>query len=120
MAREETREVVYLEREGGSMGPLLLGAVLGLAAGLLLAPHSGGETRRRIQRRMRQLQDLVGDEVAELREGLTDREEGEAEAGPPTTREAIRGDLERRLAEARGRRRAARSAEADEDEEPVA
>ena len=119
MARDEAREVVYLDRDGSTLGPLLLGAVLGLAAGLLLAPRSGEQTRRRIQRRMRQLQDLVGDEVAELREGLTDREDAEPEA-PPTTREAIRGDLERRLAEARGRSRATRSTEADEDEEPVA
>ena len=34
---------------GGTIVALLLGAVVGAAAGLLLAPHSGRETRRRLR-----------------------------------------------------------------------
>jgi len=35
---------------GGTIVALLLGAVVGAAAGLLLAPHAGRETRRRLRK----------------------------------------------------------------------
>jgi gas vesicle protein len=117
MARDSEREVVYVEREGGSLKPILFGALVGLAVGLLFAPQSGEETRRVLKRRLRKARALAEEKVGELSERIT----GEW-AAPAATREERRDDarseLERRLAEARARRRA--PVMADEDEEPVA
>jgi gas vesicle protein len=117
MARDEEREVVYVEREGGSLKPVLFGALIGLALGLLFAPQSGEDTRRALKRRLRKARALAEEKVGELSEKIS------GEWARPTSsreerREEVRSDLERRLAEARGRRRS--TAPADEDEEPVA
>jgi hypothetical protein len=42
----DERGVVYVERESGSVKPVLLGLLLGLGLGLLFAPQSGEQTRR--------------------------------------------------------------------------
>jgi gas vesicle protein len=117
MARDDEREVVYVEREGGSIKPILLGAVLGLAVGLLFAPQSGEQTRRALKRRLRRVRALAEEKVGELSERITG-EWAKPAASREERREDVRGDLERRLAEARARRRA--PAPVDEDEEPVA
>jgi gas vesicle protein len=117
MSRDSEREVVYVERDGGSIKPILFGALVGLVAGLLFAPQSGEETRRVLKRRVRKVRALAEEKVGELSEKIT----GEWER-PASTREERRDDtrseLERRLAEARARRRA--PVTMDEDEEPVA
>jgi gas vesicle protein len=119
MSQDDEREVVYVEREGGSIKPILFGALLGVAVGLLFAPQSGAETRRVLKRRLRQARALAEEKVGELSERIT----GEWRKPEATTREEerdeVRSDLERRVAQARSRRR--RPAPDDEDdEEPVA
>lgn len=125
------REVIVVERAGDSSAKWLFwGAMLGAGLALLYAPRSGEETRRTLQRRMWKLRAMTEEKLDELvqqfggREGalppLDEDEEDElAEpgsnglaAGPePSTRD----ELERRLAQARARRRA------DADlEEPLA
>ncbi|MBK7714664.1 MAG: YtxH domain-containing protein [Gemmatimonadetes bacterium] len=119
MSRDDERDVVYVERDGGSLKPILFGALLGLAAGLLFAPQSGAETRRALKRRLRKARALAEEKIGELSEKVSD--EWARPSPAPTAaerRDEVRSELERRLAEARARRRAPEPA--DEDEEPVA
>jgi len=109
------------ERGGGGFGSFLLGIAVGAVAGFLFAPEAGGATRAKLGKRLRGLRDLAEDRVEELLAG--DEPESEEPAELPSARE----ELERRLGEARRRRRSkgavrgetARSADA-EDDEPVA
>jgi gas vesicle protein len=120
MARDEEREVVYVEHGGGGIKPILFGALLGVAVGLLFAPQSGAETRRVLKRRLRKVRALAEEKVGELSERITE-EWGKPEASTgEERREEARSELERRLDEARARRRQHTPAEVDEDEEPVA
>ncbi len=131
--RKQGREVVYLERAGDSSAKWLFwGAALGAGLALLYAPRSGEETRRVLQRRLWKLRAMTEEKFDELAqqfggapESLEDLEdddeeliEGEyeaqglrARAGAPSARE----ELERRLSEARARRRGS-----GEAEEPLA
>lgn len=118
MPRDEGREVVYIERGDPSLKPIVFGALLGLAIGLLFAPQSGEETRRGLRRRLRKVRALAEEKVGEI----SDKFSGEWQKPPrrkrEEEREEVRTDLERRLAEARARRRS--TASAGEEEEPVA
>lgn len=117
MARDDDREIVYVEREGGSIRPLILGILLGTGLGLLFAPQSGEETRRQLNRRLRRVRALAEEKVSELSEKIGDTarrvsrddedEEEEEDDFEPVPVPSVRDDLERRLAEARARRRAA-------------
>lgn len=119
MARDDDRDVVYVERDGGSLKPILFGALLGVAVGLLFAPQSGEETRRLLRRRLRKVRAMAEEHVTELTDRLEERRRSAAD--PADRRDAVRGELERRLAEARARRQALPDDEdLDEDEEPVA
>lgn len=119
MARDDDREVVYVEREESSLKPILFGALLGVAVGLLFAPQSGEETRRILRRRLRKVRALAEEKVGELSDRLGERRR--AAVDPEARRAEVRSDLERRLAEARARRQAMPDdADLDEDEEPVA
>jgi len=128
--RTQGREVVYVERGGDSSARWLFwGAVLGAGLALLYAPRTGEETRRVLQRRLWKLRAVTEEKLDELSqqfggsrdvlEGLDDDEdelleEDEApalRASGPSARE----ELERRLAEARARRRGS-----GELEEPLA
>ncbi|MFI5208994.1 MAG: YtxH domain-containing protein [Gemmatimonadales bacterium] len=140
MARdpEDDREIVLVERDGGSrLGPIILGLALGVGLGLLFAPQSGEETRRGLRRRWRRLRaaaedqaELFGERLTEgvdrLRSGAwledDDDEEDDLEAErPPAGRSApgsAREELERRLSRSRARRRP--SGKPPSGQEPVA
>jgi YtxH-like protein len=125
MARsKQNREVVYVERSGDSSAKWLFwGAVLGAGLALLYAPRSGEETRRHLQRRLWKLRAMTEEKLDELaqqfgsgREALTDLDD-EDEDGldepddlpamrPRAGGASAREELERRLSEARARRRA--------------
>ena len=130
MARyDDQRDIVYVERDGGSLKPILFGLLLGVGFGLLFAPQSGEETRRALNRRLRRMRALAEEKVDELSERMGTaggRASGSARAVRDEPREAVAGgressrgssareELERRLADARGRRRAAPALEDEE------
>ncbi len=130
---DEDREVVYLERaDGSTLKPLLLGMLIGAGLALLFAPQSGEETRRGLRRRMRKLRAMTEEKVDDLSERLGQFRSGKDEdAGTPRAAAVVAGEggrpapgsareeLERRLAEARARRRRP-AATAPDDEEPLA
>jgi len=112
----EDEPYVVIEERSNDIGPFLLGAALGAALALLLAPRSGVETRAALGRRMRSAQgaareaaegvaERVSDTFAEAREELERRIESAREAVSRRTRQ---------LSEAvEAGRSAARQAEAD-------
>jgi gas vesicle protein len=54
------------ENHGGSgeaLLALILGAVVGAAAGLLLAPHAGKDTRRRLRKWMEDVGEEIDDAI---------------------------------------------------------
>ena len=137
MARDDDRDIVYVDRDGPSAVKwFVVGALLGAGAALLFAPQSGPETRRQIKRRVRKLRamaeeklDDIADEFntrkAQVREFVRGTEDDLEEAFDDTkhrverTVGSAREELERRLAQARRRRREAVQ-EVEDDEEPVA
>ncbi len=136
MARIRPRsEVVYVERGGDASAKWLFwGALLGAGLALLYAPRSGEETRRLVQRRLWKLRAMTEEKLDEFSQQLGGRSRGEFSEPADDEDEdeiepesygnglgrggsgAARQDLERRLAEARSRRRAA----AADIEEPLA
>lgn len=121
--RHKGREVVYVQRGDSSAKWLFWGAVLGAGLALMYAPRSGEETRRGLQRRLWKLRAMTEEKFDELaqqfggpRESLRDLDEEDfddeelfesrdapsARVHPPPS---AREELERRLAEARARRR---------------
>jgi hypothetical protein len=143
MRRREPREVVYVEGGGDSSAKWLFwGACLGAGLALLYAPRSGEETRRNLQRRLWKLRAMTEEKMDELVEQYgpgrrrvsdagasdefpVDELDDEIEEPPvvpeprtPTTPSA-REELERRLAEARARRRREATPSGDY-EEPLA
>ena len=141
MARDDDdREVVYVVRDSEApLTHMFLGAVLGAGLALLFAPTSGEDTRRSLRRRAGQLRTMAEEGFGELEDRLSDgtsrvrdrvldtvddvraqaEEVTDAVKGAGTT---AREELERRLADARSRRRgdSAEFDELDEEEEPVA
>ncbi|PYO42721.1 MAG: hypothetical protein DMD33_08605 [Gemmatimonadetes bacterium] len=109
-------------RGGGAFGPFLLGLSLGAVLGFLFAPEPGDVSRGRLSRRLRGLRDLAADKAGEIGDLL--QRVDEAEEPPATTRAA----LERRLGDAKRRRRGTRPGSRggaalprpDEGDEPVA
>jgi hypothetical protein len=122
--------VVYVERGSSSVKALLLGALIGAGLALLYAPQSGEETRRGIKRRLRKVRAMAEEKVDELGERFSGRhgESPEPGAFPPSDgmatddlddddddiapevvapphRGGAREELERRLEQARARRR---------------
>lgn len=126
--RDVEERVVYVERGGSGFGWFVIGAALGAGLALLYAPRSGEETRRELGRRWDDLKDEAEEKLEELSETLQegkervrtrlerlvdgDRDAGREDGPPPSARE----ELERRLSEARARRRRSDL----EEEEPVA
>ena len=132
MRRKQAREVVFVERPGDSSAKWLFwGALLGAGLALLYAPRSGEETRRVLQRRLWKLRAMTEEKFDELAQQFggrdafeefedEDEELLEADEQPPGMRAragtpSAREELERRLAEARARRRSP-----GELEEPLA
>src|SRR5881628_3139058 len=101
-----------MSERGAAFGPFLLGLGLGAVLGFLFAPEPGEASRTKLSHKLRGLRDLAAEKAGELLETAEDEEE---EA--PTARVAI----ERRLTEAKSRRRGGKSAMSEEEEdEPVA
>ena len=124
--RQKNREVVYVERGDSSAKWLFWGAVLGAGLALMYAPRSGEETRRVLQRRLWKIRAMTEEKFDELaqqfggsketlrdldEEDLSDEELFEPREVPSThgrpSGPSAREELERRLAEARARRRVA-------------
>jgi hypothetical protein len=111
-------------REGSAFGPFLLGLSLGAVVGFLFAPEPGDVARGRLGRRLRSLRDLAAEKAGEIGDLLHTAEDAEEEEPPATTRAA----LERRLGDAKRRRRGRSGASGrgaalprpDEGDEPVA
>jgi hypothetical protein len=123
MRGKQRREVVYVERAGDASAKWLFwGAVLGAGLALLYAPSSGEETRRNLQRKLWKLRAMTEEKLDEISqqfggakeslEGMIEDEDEDVEEGKeghgfygagrkPSPRE----ELERRLADARARRR---------------
>lgn len=115
-----------MERDGGSsVKALLLGALIGAGLALLYAPQSGEETRRGLKRRLRKVRAMAEEKVDELGQRISGRgqkapdpefdegeetdEGGEEDVAPEMVeapgRTGAREELERRLEQARARRR---------------
>jgi gas vesicle protein len=121
MRRKQQREVVYVERGGDSSAKWLFwGALLGAGVALLYAPSSGEETRRNLQRKLWKFRAMTEEKLDEITQqfggakesfqGMLEDEEDELEdedsAGRyPRGKPSPREELERRLADARARRR---------------
>jgi len=125
--RDGEERIVLVERGGSGFGWFVIGAALGAGLGLLFAPASGRDTRKKIGRGLEDLKERAEEQIDELAEGLQEGKErirakierwvepdheDAAEAEPASARE----ELERRLSQARSRRRRPEA----EDEEPVA
>ena len=131
---DDDRRVVYVERGSSSVKALLLGALIGAGIALLYAPQSGEETRRGLKRRLRKVRAMAEEKVDELgqrfsgrgdagpaaefppgdgmaMDELDDEEDVDDVApemvAPPHRSGGAREELERRLEQARARRRGA-------------
>jgi gas vesicle protein len=123
MRRKQSRDVVYLERGGDSSAKwLFYGALLGAGLALLYAPSSGEETRRNLQRKLWKLRAMTEEKLDEITQqfggakeslqGMLEDEEDESEGDAEdhefygrSGKASPREELERRLADARARRR---------------
>jgi gas vesicle protein len=121
MRRKQRREVIYVERGDTSAKWLFWGALIGAGVALLYAPSSGEETRRNLQRRLWRLRAMTEEKLDEItqqfggaKESLHDMMEDEEDELEGEERPGVYGrsakpspreELERRLAEARARRR---------------
>lgn len=123
MRRNQHREVVYVERGGDSSAKWLFwGALLGAGLALMYAPSSGEDTRRNLQRKLWKLRAMTEEKLDEISqqfggakdslEGLMDEDNEEDEGDLEdrgfqgrSPKSSPREELERRLADARARRR---------------
>jgi hypothetical protein len=121
MRRKQRREVIYVERGDTSAKWLFWGALIGAGVALLYAPSSGEETRRNLQRKLWKFRAMTEEKLDEITQqfggaresfqGMLEDEDEDLEAEEPSGRygrgskPSPREELERRLAEARARRR---------------
>jgi gas vesicle protein len=85
---------------GGGAGTFLLGALVGAAVALLLAPRSGSETQAEIAGAARRLRDGVEGRVTGVRDSVSDRVERTRDRVAGTF-ESVRGEVETRVGHAR-------------------
>jgi hypothetical protein len=126
MRGRQRREVVYVERGGDTSAKWLFwGALLGAGVALLYAPSSGEDTRRNLQRKLWKFRAMTEEKLDEITQqlggakeslgGLLDDDDDELEGedegpgfyGKSQAGSSPREELERRLADARARRRSA-------------
>ena len=124
MRGRQRKEVVYVERGGDTSAKWLFwGALLGAGVALLYAPSSGEDTRRNLQRKLWKFRAMTEEKLDELTQqlggakdtlgGLLEDDEDEFESDEQTPGlysrsqggSSPREELERRLADARARRR---------------
>jgi hypothetical protein len=122
--RGRQKEIVYVERGGDTSAKWLFwGALLGAGLALLYAPSSGEETRRNLQRKLWKLRAMTEEKLDEITQqlggakdtldGLMEDDEEDDLEGDSDARgiygrspsSSPREELERRLADARARRR---------------
>jgi gas vesicle protein len=102
-----------MSERGSGFGPFLLGLSVGAVLGFLFAPEAGDASRVKLSHKLRGLREFAGEKAGELGELLDAVDDDEAEA--PTAR----GAVERRLTEAKRRRRGAKRTSVDEEDEPA-
>lgn len=90
------------ERGGSGIVPFLFGVTVGAVLGVLFAPAAGAATRGKVAKGARQVRENAGELVDEIRDLVTAGDEPEVEDEPQLS---ARETLERRLLEARRRRR---------------
>jgi gas vesicle protein len=123
MRGRQGKEIVYVERGGDTSAKWLFwGSLLGAGLALLYAPSSGEETRRNLQRKLWKLRAMTEEKLDELTQQLggakdtldnlmDDEDEDLDEDGDArevfgrSPASSPREELERRLADARARRR---------------
>lgn len=134
MARHDDDDEPVAERRGSVVVPFLWGLAVGAALGLLFAPMSGEELRADLRARTGKLKDLASRKVDELEDMVAggyeeararveerlDSARRTVKEGRQAARDVVeagrdaaqtaREELERRLADAREARRAARHA----------
>ena len=114
MADHEDMPYIIIERRSGGFGSLVLGALLGAGAALLLAPRSGRETRDEIRAGALRLRDRAEDAVRNVTDSVNETiggVRGEVEGRVDAAREAFeagrraaretRRDMEARVREVR-------------------
>ena len=133
----DERDVTVIEADSGSgLKWFVLGAAIGAGLGILFAPQAGERTRRDLARRGRKLRAEAEDKLDDLADDLKVRgrkiKESVSDFADEVAEEVTEGkrklertaltareELERRLADARGRARAAVAGDGvaeDEDE----
>lgn len=131
MGRNGDRDIVYVERGGDASAKWFLwGALLGAGVALFYAPSTGEQTRRSVQRRLRKLRAMAEEKLDELGETIgagkrhvvDEFEDAALDAGDAVEEglESARSAVERRLEAARARRRSARLAAEELDDEDEA
>jgi len=105
-----------VSERGSGFGSFLFGLGLGAVLGFLFAPEPGDATRGKLQRKLRGLRDLAAEKAGELGQLL--------EPGDEEQEASSREELERRLTDAKRRRRGvkapARLEAPEEEDEPLA
>jgi gas vesicle protein len=92
--------VIETRGGGGGAGTFLLGALVGAAVALLLAPRSGAETQAEIAGAARRLRDGVEGRVTGVRDSVSDRVERTRDRVAGTF-DSVRGEVETRVGHAR-------------------